>query len=104
MAWHVYLVRCGDGTLYAGATTDPVRRFAAHSSGKGARYTRGRGPLVLAWCEEVADRSAALRREHEVKRLRRAQKLRLVRLGGGPALSAKALDGETGPAVLSLGR
>ena len=79
MAWHVYLVRCGDGTLYAGTTTDLVRRVAAHSSGKGARYTRGRGPLVLAWSEEVADRSAALRREHQVKRLRRSEKLRLAR-------------------------
>ena len=79
MAWHVYLVRCGDGTLYAGATTDLSRRFAAHANGKGARYTRGRGPLVLAWSEEVADRSAALRRENEIKRLRRTQKLRLVR-------------------------
>jgi predicted GIY-YIG superfamily endonuclease len=79
MAWHVYLLRCGDGTLYAGTTTDLARRISAHSSGKGARYTRGRGPLVLAWSEEVADRSAALRRECEIKRLRRAQKLRLVR-------------------------
>jgi len=79
MAWHVYLVRCADGTLYAGATTDLVRRFAAHSDGKGARYTRGRGPLVLAWSEEVADRSAALRRERQIKQLSRAEKLRLVR-------------------------
>jgi predicted GIY-YIG superfamily endonuclease len=77
MAWHVYLVRCGDGTLYTGATSDLLRRFAAHSSGKGARYTRGRGPLFLAWSEEVADRAAALRREHQIKRLRRAEKLRL---------------------------
>ena len=79
MAWHVYLVRCGDGTLYAGVTTDLARRVDAHATGKGARYTRGRGPLVLAWSEEVADRSAALRRECEIKRLRRAEKLRLVR-------------------------
>ncbi|MFL5398760.1 MAG: GIY-YIG nuclease family protein [Myxococcales bacterium] len=79
MAWHVYLLRCGDGTLYAGATTDVARRFAAHAAGKGARYTRGRGPLVLAWSEEVADRAAALRRENQIKRLARAEKLRLVR-------------------------
>jgi predicted GIY-YIG superfamily endonuclease len=78
MAWHVYLLRCGDGTLYAGATTDLPRRFAAHAAGKGARYTRGRGPLVVAWSEEVADRAAALRREHQIKRLGRAEKLRLV--------------------------
>jgi putative endonuclease len=85
MAWHVYLLRCGDGTLYAGTTTDLPRRFAMHSAGKGARYTRGRGPLVLAWSEEVADRAAALRREHQIKRLRRAEKLRLL----GPSRSAR---------------
>ncbi|MFL5396083.1 MAG: GIY-YIG nuclease family protein [Myxococcales bacterium] len=79
MAWHVYLLRCGDGTLYAGATTDLARRFAAHAAGKGARYTRGRGPLALAWSEEVPDRAAALRRENQIKRLARAEKLRLVR-------------------------
>jgi predicted GIY-YIG superfamily endonuclease len=79
MAWHVYLLRCGDGTLYAGATTDLARRFAAHAAGKGARYTRGRGPLVLAWSEEAPDRAAALRREHHIKRLARGEKLRLVR-------------------------
>ncbi|MFL5376784.1 MAG: GIY-YIG nuclease family protein [Myxococcales bacterium] len=79
MAWHVYLLRCGDGTLYAGATTDLARRVAAHAAGKGARYTRGRGPLVLAWSEEVPDRAAALRRENQIKRLARAEKLRLVR-------------------------
>ena len=78
MAWHVYLLRCRDGTLYAGVTSDVSRRFAAHSAGKGARYTRGRGPFVLAWSVEVADRAAALRREHEIKRLARAEKLRLV--------------------------
>jgi putative endonuclease len=82
MAWHVYLLRCGDGTFYAGTTNDLSRRFAAHESGKGARYTRGRGPLVLAWSEQVPDRPAALRREHQIKRLRRTEKLRLVRVIG----------------------
>ena len=80
MAWHVYLLRCGDGTLYAGATNDLSRRLAAHESGKGARYTRGRGPLVMEWSEEVPDRPAALRREHQIKRMNRSAKLRLVRV------------------------
>ena len=79
MPWYVYLLRCGDGTLYAGATTDLEARLAAHRAGKGARYTRGRGPLALVHREELPDRSAALRREHEVKRLRRAEKLLLAR-------------------------
>ena len=77
--WYVYMLRCGDGTLYAGATTDIETRLAAHRTGKGARYTRGRGPLALMHCEAQPDRGAALRREHELKRLRRAEKLDLCR-------------------------
>jgi len=79
--WYVYLLRCGDGTLYAGATTDVESRLAAHRAGKGARYTRGRGPLDLVHCERHQDRSAALRREHELKALRRVEKLALFRAG-----------------------
>jgi predicted GIY-YIG superfamily endonuclease len=78
-AWFVYLLRCGDGTLYAGATTDLEARLAAHRCGKGARYTRGRGPLKLVHCEAQPDRAAALRREHQLKRLRRSAKLELLR-------------------------
>ena len=77
--WYVYLLRCGDGTLYAGATTDVEARLAAHRTGKGARYTRGRGPLALVHCEEQPDRGAALRRERQLKGLRRAAKLDLCR-------------------------
>jgi putative endonuclease len=77
--WYVYLLRCGDGTLYAGATNDVCARLAAHQRGRGARYTRGRGPLDLVHCERQPDRGAALRREHQLKRLRRAEKLRLCR-------------------------
>ena len=76
--WYVYLLRCGDGTLYAGATTDVESRLAAHRAGKGARYTRGRGPLELVHCEPHRDRSAALRRECELKALRRVEKLALL--------------------------
>ena len=83
-SWYVYLLRCGDGTLYAGATTDVDSRLAAHRKGKGARYTRGRGPLSLVFCEPHLDRSAALRRERELKRLRRADKLSLLRAGRSP--------------------
>jgi len=76
--WYVYLLRCRDGTLYAGATPDVEARLTAHERGKGARYTRGRGPLALVFCEPHPDRSAALRRESELKRLRRAEKLAVV--------------------------
>jgi predicted GIY-YIG superfamily endonuclease len=73
--WCVYLLRCADGTLYAGITNDLQKRLAAHCAGRGARYTRGRGPLALVHAEPARTRSAALRREHELKRLRRGDKL-----------------------------
>ena len=79
MLWYVYILRCGDGTLYTGITDDIPRRLAAHRSGKGAKYTRGRGPLELVYQEQVPDKSAALRREIEIKRLRRAEKERLIK-------------------------
>ena len=77
-AWHVYVLRCADGTFYAGATNDLARRTSAHAAGKGAKYTRGRGPLALAWKRRVKDRGAALRLEAAVKRLTRAEKEALV--------------------------
>lgn len=79
MSWYVYILRCGDGTLYTGATDNVSRRLAAHRSGKGAKYTRGRGPLELVWQEEVPDKSAALRREYQIKRLSRAKKELLIK-------------------------
>jgi len=76
--WYVYILRCGDGTLYTGITDDIPRRLAAHRAGKGAKYTRGRGPLELVYQERVPDKSAALRREAAIKRLRRGEKERLI--------------------------
>ena len=82
MSWFVYILRCGDGTLYTGITDDVDRRLAAHRAGRGAKYTRGRGPLELCYTEEQPDKSAALRREYAVKQLTRAKKLALIE--GGP--------------------
>ena len=76
--WIVYILRCGDGTLYTGVTNNLPRRLAAHRAGKGAKYTRGRGPLALAYQERVPDRSAALRREREIKGLSRTEKEALI--------------------------
>ncbi len=76
----VYLLRCRDGSLYCGWTDDLERRVATHNAGKGARYTRSRGPVRLVWSEEVIDRSAALKRELAIKRLTRAEKLALAGL------------------------
>lgn len=76
--WWVYILRCGDGTLYTGSTDDVERRLEAHRAGKGAKYTRGRVPLELVYSEGCPDRSAALRRECAVKRLTRQEKLRMI--------------------------
>jgi len=76
--WHVYVVRCKDGTLYTGIAKDVERRVVQHNAGQGAKYTRGRGPVVLVYMEGVKDRPAALRREHEIKQLRLTEKLALI--------------------------
>jgi putative endonuclease len=77
-AWHLYLLRCGDGTLYCGIALDVDARLAQHQSGKGAKYTRGRGPLELLYAEACGSRGEALRRERAVKRMRREAKLALA--------------------------
>lgn len=76
--WFVYLARCADGTLYTGISTDVAARIAAHDSGRGARYTRGRGPLVLCAKRGCANKSEALRLELAVKKLDRSAKLELA--------------------------
>jgi predicted GIY-YIG superfamily endonuclease len=79
--WVVYLLRCGDGTLYCGIATDVEARLTAHGCGKGAKYTKGRGPLALIHSEDCPDKSSALRRERQIKRMSRAVKLALVKDG-----------------------
>jgi len=76
--WKLYMLRCGDGSLYTGISTDVARRLEEHRSGKGAKYTRSRGPLELAYVEECGDRSDALKRELEIKAMTRAEKLKLI--------------------------
>ena len=78
MSFYVYLLRCADGTLYTGYTDDPVRRTKVHNAGKGAKYTRARLPVERVYQEACADKSAALRREYEIKQLTRVQKLKLI--------------------------
>jgi len=79
----VYLVRCSDGSYYAGYTTDVERRVAEHNDGVGAKYTRGRTPVELVHHERCDSRSAALSREHELKSLSHAEKARLAARPGG---------------------
>lgn len=76
--WHVYIVRCADQTLYTGIAVDVQARIRQHNAGSGAKYTRGRRPVVLVYCETVADRSAAQAREWQLKRLPAAAKRRLI--------------------------
>lgn len=80
-SWCVYMVRCADGSLYAGVTTDPERRLRQHNGDLvgGARYTRTRRPVTLVYREACADRSAACRREAEIKSLSRSAKLSLLK-------------------------
>jgi predicted GIY-YIG superfamily endonuclease len=75
--WTVYVVRCADDTLYCGITNDLAARLAAHAAGKGAKYTRGRGPFELLAQRKCRDKGFALRLEHAVKKLPRVQKLQL---------------------------
>lgn len=78
--WFVYILRCADGSLYTGVSTDVLRRVAEHNSGlpAGARYTHARRPVELVFQESAADRSAALRRERAIKASSRAAKLALI--------------------------
>jgi len=78
MTWSVYLLRCGDGTLYCGIALDVEARLKQHQEGKGAKYTRGRGPLKLVYREACDSKAEALRRECQIKQLPRRRKLALL--------------------------
>ena len=88
MSWQVYLLRCGDGSLYTGIARDALARLRQHEAGKGARYTRGRGPLALVHLEPAASHGDALRREAAIRKLGRAGKEALI--SSSDAASAKA--------------
>lgn len=75
----VYMLECNDGTLYTGWTNDVEKRFAAHQSGKGAKYTKVRRPVKLVYVELCEDKSTAMKREYEIKCLKREEKLELVK-------------------------
>ena len=79
--WYIYILECGDGTLYTGCTPDLAARVSTHQSGKGAKYTRSRMPVLLTYSEMLPDRTAALKREAQIKKLSRTEKLQLLRQG-----------------------
>lgn len=75
---YVYILRCADDTLYCGWTTDLIARIAAHNRGNGAKYTRSRRPVKLAYYEEYENKQEAMSREWHIKRMSREEKLRLI--------------------------
>ena len=81
MNWVCYLLRCADDTFYCGITNDMEKRLAAHNAGEGAKYTRGRIPVSVVYRESCADKSAALKREIQIKRLSRGAKQVLLQGG-----------------------
>ena len=84
MAWYVYLIECRDGSIYTGIAVDVAARYAAHLSGKGARYTRSHPPQRLLAAIEYADRSAASKAEYQIKRLSPCDKRELGRRHAAP--------------------
>lgn len=76
--WFLYLIRCRDGSLYTGISTNVERRFDAHSRNRGARRLRGRGPLELVYFRKLGDRTSALQMEHRVKRLSKCDKEKII--------------------------
>jgi len=77
--WSLYIVRCADGSLYTGIAKDVEARVVQHNNGRGARYTRGRGPVTLVYREVAGSHGDALRREYAIKAFTRQQKERLIR-------------------------
>jgi len=97
-AW-VYMLRCGDGSLYTGWSTDVERRLARHRAGKASRYTASRRPVELALVLGMADRAAAMREEARIKALDRAAKLALIAAHRPPAVAGARRGGEVRPPV-----
>ncbi len=88
--WSVYIIECKDKRLYTGITNDLKRRLSEHNSGNGGYFTRSRGPVKLVYCQEVRSRSKALKRESEIKKLKRSGKLDMVR-SFGPLRGSQAI-------------
>jgi uncharacterized protein (TIGR02453 family) len=106
MTWTVYLLRCGDGSLYTGIARDAMRRVATHNAGRGAAYTRARRPVTLAYSEPARDRPTALRREWAIKQLTREEKEAMISSRAGTAIGQQPPEGFTGfrPPALSFFR
>lgn len=75
----VYMLKCGDNSLYTGYTNNLEQRIAAHNEGKGAKYTRGRGPFQVVFVEKFPTKEEAMQKEYQIKQLSRKEKFQLVR-------------------------
>ena len=82
--WFVYMLRCGDGSLYTGVSTDVQARLKAHQFGKGAKYTKSHLPVSLVYTETCPDKSSAFRREWQIKQLSREEKLKMIKAPESP--------------------
>ena len=99
--WRAYLLRCADDSLYAGVSNDVRRRVTAHQTGRGARYTRARRPVALAWRSPALDKRAAHRLEAKLKRLTRSEKLTIVGGRGTVILRRLLRDARQRPLALA---
>ena len=79
MGWWVYIVKCSDGTFYTGVSNNLEARIKKHNSGEGAKYTQSRRPVELVYKEKSLDRSRSLKREIEIKKLKKSEKLELIK-------------------------
>ena len=93
---YVYLLKCADGTLYCGWTTDLEKRLGAHNAGTGAKYTRSRRPVEIVYHEAFEEKTDALRREWSIKRMNRKQKLGLIEKDGNGGQKEDGLSGRGG--------
>jgi putative endonuclease len=78
MSYYCYIVECADGTYYTGWTVNPEHRVSIHNKGRGARYTRTRGPVRLVYVEELPDQNSAMKREIAIKKMKRRKKMKLI--------------------------
>lgn len=88
---YIYILECGDGSYYTGYTNDLTQRLRKHEEGKGAKYTRGRGPLSLVFQESFSTKQEAMRMEFAVKKLNRSEKERIIKEGSVSYVAAKEL-------------
>lgn len=100
-SWSTYILRCKDGSLYTGISTNVAERIKRHNAGKGAAYTRSRKPVVLVWQERAKSESMARRREAEIKKWSRGEKLKFLR--SSPVVSSTSFPSFSHSTIMAKG-